>query len=117
MTELEYFLIFIIIIIVIAFVIYYFFKGTSRAGISLANPVESRVDEYLDRRFESLVTEWGLLRTPAVKRYLGEHEDNLAGNESDAADLRVFEKEIDNTLQRLEDRLDALEKELASQGK
>lgn len=115
MTDLETFLIVVIVIIVIAFVIYYFFKGSSKKGLSLTSPVESRVDEYLDRRFESLVTEWALVRTPAAKRFMEEHENHLSGNESSVADLRGFEKEIESTLNRLEDRLDALEKELGDQ--
>jgi hypothetical protein len=115
MTTLEWIL--IIALIIVAFVaIYYFFKG-AKGNISLASPMESRVDEYLDRRFESLVTEWALLRTPQVNRFKEEHEPQLARNEETVADIDGFEKEISSTLGRLEERLDSVEREIAKTGK
>ena len=57
------FVILVIILCVVLFLVYYFFWG-ARGNISLARPVESRVDEYLDRRFQSMVEEWELRFPP-----------------------------------------------------
>ena len=51
MTPLEAALI-IIVVAILLFFIYYYWKG-AKGDVSLARPVESRVDEYLDRRFET----------------------------------------------------------------
>ncbi|MDD1719935.1 MAG: hypothetical protein LUQ25_07745 [Methanoregulaceae archaeon] len=114
MTPLEAVLV-ILLVAVGLVAIYYFFRG-AKGDISLTSPVESRVDEYLDRRFESLVTEWALVRTPQVNRFKEEHESELAKNEAIVSDLNGFEREISATLNRLEERLDALEKELVETG-
>jgi hypothetical protein len=111
MTPLEIILA-ILVIVVIVIAIYFFFSG-KKGKISLTRPVESRVDEYLDRRFESMVTEWALVRTPAVNHFKAQHEPVLGGNEAKVSELQGFEKEINNTLSRMEDRLDNLEQELA----
>jgi hypothetical protein len=115
MTPLEIFLIIVLVAVILLF-IYYYFKG-AKGNIALTRPVESRVDEYLDRRFESVVTEWALIRTPEVKRFKEEHEPQLDKNEAMVSDLDGFEKEISATLGRLEERLDAVEKELGQAGK
>ena len=59
MTPLEAALI-IIVVAILLFFIYYYWKG-AKGDISLARPVESRVDEYLDRRFELMIEEWSLV--------------------------------------------------------
>ena len=51
------FIIIVIILCALIFLIYYFIRG-AKGDISLTRPVESRVDEYLDRRFQSMVEEW-----------------------------------------------------------
>ena len=110
MTPLEFVLI-VLLIVAVIFAIYFFFRG-AKGKISLTRPMESRVDEYLDRRFESMVTEWALVRTPAVKRFKEQHEPVISENEAKVSELQGFEKEINNSLSRMEDRLDNLEKEL-----
>ncbi len=114
MTPFEIFLLIVLIAVIFLF-IYYYFKG-AKGDIALTRPAESRVDEYLDRRFESVVTEWALLRTPAVRRFKEEHEPQLEKNEVMVSDLDGFEKEITATLGRLEERLDAVEKEIVKAG-
>ena len=114
MTVLEVFLLIVLIAVILLFT-YYYFKG-AKGDIALTRPVESRVDEYLDRRFESVVTEWALIRTPAVRRFKEEHEPQLEKNEAMVSDLDGFEKEISATLGRLEERLEAVEKELVKTG-
>ncbi|MCX6698946.1 MAG: hypothetical protein NTV68_03305 [Methanomicrobiales archaeon] len=101
----------ILVIVVIVIAIYFFFKGKI-GKISLTRPVESRIDEYLDRRFESMVTEWALVRTPAVNRFKAQNEPVLGKNEAKVSELQGFEREINNTLSRMEDRLDILEQEI-----
>ncbi len=115
MTLLETILIIALIAVIILF-IYYYFRG-AKGKISLTRPVESRVDEYLDRRFESLVTEWALIRTPEVTHFKEAHAAQLEKNEATVTDLGGFDKEISSTLGRLEERLDAVEKELVQAGK
>jgi hypothetical protein len=110
MTLLETLLI-LLVIAVIIIAIYFFFKG-AKGKMSLTRPVESRVDEYLDRKFDSMVTEWALIRTPAVNRFKEEHEPALDQSEAKVSELHGFEKEINNSLSRMEERLDILEKEI-----
>jgi peptidoglycan hydrolase CwlO-like protein len=114
MTPLEIILI-LVVIIAVVIAIYFFFKG-KQGKISLTRPMESRVDEYLDRRFESMVTEWALVRTPAVKRFKEQHGPVLDQDEAKVSELQSFEKEINNSLSRMDDRLDNLEKELSKTG-
>jgi len=114
MTPLEIILI-VVVIVAVVIAIYFFFRG-AKGKISLTRPMESRVDEYLDRRFESMVTEWALVRTPAVKRFKEQHEPVLGQNEAKISELQGFEKEINNSLSRMDDRLDNLEKELSKTG-
>jgi hypothetical protein len=110
MTLLEILLTLLVIALIII-AIYFFFKG-AKGKISLTRPVESRVDEYLDRRFESMVTEWALIRTPSVNRFKEEHEPVLGQSEAKVSELQGFEREINNSLSRMEERLDNLEKEI-----
>jgi len=110
MTPLEIVLT-ILVIVVVIIALYFFFRG-AKGKISLTRPVESRVDEYLDRRFESMVTEWALVRTPAVNRFKEKNEPVIGQNETKVSELQGFEKEINNSLSRMEERLDNLEKEL-----
>ena len=56
------FIILVLILCAVIFLVYYFFRG-AKGNISLTRPVESRVDEYLDRRFQSMVDEWELYPT------------------------------------------------------
>ena len=102
----------ILLIAVIVIAIYFYFKG-SKGKLSITSPVESRVDEYLDRRFESMVTEWAMVRTHAVNRFKAQHEPVLDENEAKVSEIQAFEREINNTLSGMEDRLDHLEKELS----
>lgn len=53
MTLIEILLI-ILILLVVDFLLFWFFQGSS-GRVSLRRPVESRVDEYLDRRFLDLL--------------------------------------------------------------
>ncbi len=110
MTILE-FLLLIILVVVILFALYYFLKG-SGGHVSLTRPVESRVDAYLDQRFEQLVSEWALVRTPEAERFTREHEPVVSRAEDRVAELHTFEQEITGTLDKLEARLATLEKEL-----
>ncbi len=112
LTPLEIILILVIIIIVAAVALYYFYRGSS-GRITLTRPVESRIDEYLDRRFESIISEWGLARVPGVRRFVGEHEAQLSRGETDASDLNAFVAEVSATLAGMEERLDNVERELA----
>jgi len=102
----------ILLIVVIVIAIYFYFKG-SRGKLSITSPVESRVDEYLDRRFESLVTEWALIRTPTVTLFKSQNEPVLEQNDAKVSEIQTFEREISSTLSRMEDRLELLEKELS----
>jgi hypothetical protein len=102
----------ILLIVVIAVAIYFYFRG-SKGKLSITSPVESRVDEYLDRRFESMVSEWTLVRGPTVNKFKAQQEPVLDRNEAKVAEIQTFEHEISNTLSGMEDRLDHLEKELS----
>jgi len=62
----------LILVILIAFVLYYYFRG-STGKLEISRPLESRVDEYLDRRFDLLVEEWSLVRRPEAERFRDEH--------------------------------------------
>ncbi|MDD1703000.1 MAG: hypothetical protein LUQ31_08490 [Methanoregula sp.] len=110
MTFLEIILL-ILLVIVVVFAIYYFFKG-SRGHISLSRPVESRIDDYLDQRFERLIAEWELVQSGKAVQFTRDNEPALARSEAKAASLGSFEKEITATLDNLEVRLAAMEKEL-----
>lgn len=106
----------VLIIVIVSFGLYYFFRGSS-GKISLARPVESRVDEYLDRRFEEMVNEWDLVGRTGLNRFRDEKSPVLAGDEVKLKDLRGFSQEMNANLNDLEMRLDALEKDLGRTGK
>ena len=112
MTLLEILLI-ILILLIIAFLLFWFFQGSSRK-ISFRRPVESRVDEYLDRRFAQLVEEWGVVRRPTLKRFKEKHNSALNSDEEKITEMKQFESEFVENLSSLEARLDALEKSLDS---
>ena len=109
---------FIVIVIVLfgaLFLVYYFFRG-AKGDISLARPVESRVDEYLDRRFQSLVEEWQLVTRPRLGTFKEQRYRRIEENEARVAELKNYELAMQETLDSLETRLDALETELAQEG-
>lgn len=106
-------LLLIILAVLIIFLVYYFFRG-STGKLSLARPVESRVDEYLDRRFEQIIDEWSLVRRPRLQRFKDERNRALDRDEEHMVMLKSFENEMKTTLTDLEDRLNALEDSLAA---
>ncbi len=109
---------FIILVLVLAatiFLVYYFFRG-QKGDIALARPVESRVDEYLDRRFQSMVEEWELVPRAKLDRFRMEKTRTLEQDEVRVAEMKEYGTGMQTTLASLEARLDALEKELASKG-
>ena len=112
MTLIEALLI-ILIILIVVFLLYWFFQGSS-GRISLRRPVESRVDEYLDRRFAQMIEEWEVLRRPAVRRFREDRNKILDEDEAKITEMREYELEMNGTLSMLEARLDALEKTLDS---
>jgi len=109
---------FIILVLFIAaafFIIYYYFRG-AKGDIALTRPVESRVDEYLDRRFESLVDEWELVNQPKLQKFKEQKSKEIEQDEIRLADLKKFELDLENSLTKLEGRLDGIEKGLAQKG-
>jgi len=109
---------FIIIVLIIGagfFLIYYYFRG-AKGDISLTHPVESRVDEYLDRRFESLVEEWQLIDQQKLQKFKEQKSRELDQDEARLADLKKFEIDLENSLIQLETRLDGIESGLAQEG-
>jgi phytoene/squalene synthetase len=109
------FILLVLILCVTAFIVYYFFRG-AQGNISLARPVESRVDEYLDRRFQSMVEEWQLVSHPELRKFTDGRSRDLDQDEARLAELKNYETGMQTTLVSLEARLDTLEKELAKKG-
>lgn len=109
------FIILVIILCAVIFLVYYFFRG-QKGDISLARPVESRVDEYLDRRFRSMVEEWELVSHPRLQKFREQHTKDLEQDEARLAELKNYETGMQGTLASLEARLDTLESELARKG-
>jgi hypothetical protein len=107
MTIIEGILI-ILIVALIAIVIYWYAKGAS-GPVSLRHPVESRVDEYLDRRFEMMIDEWALRDKAQVTAFRTVKDPVLAGEEARINALKTFREQMTDNLTRLEDRLNALE--------
>ncbi len=108
---------FIILVLIIGaafFLIYYYFRG-AKGDISLSRPVESRVDEYLDRRFESLVQEWELVDHAKLQKFKEQNSKELELDEARLADLKKFELDLENSLIQLESRLDSVEKRLSQE--
>jgi hypothetical protein len=109
MTVLEIILV-IAIIVLIAFFLYYFFRG-SAGPVSISRPMESRVDMYLDRRFDLLMEEYSLITKPKLRKYRAEKEPDLAEEEAKVEALKRFKEDMNATLTDMEKRLDVLEKE------
>jgi hypothetical protein len=109
MTPAEALLIFIIIVI-IAFLIYYYFRGSS-GHMALTRPMESRVDEYLDRRFEAMIDEWALMNRQKVLKWRDDKIKIVASDEQRVGALKDFEKNMSATLSNLEERIEALEEQ------
>ncbi|MDD5142210.1 hypothetical protein [Methanoregula sp.] len=105
------FLILVLILVVVLFLVYWFFHG-AKGNIALTRPVESRVDEYLDRRFHEMIAEWELVPGPQLRRFTEERSRDLAQEEARLGELKQFESGMRTTLSSLEARLDTLEKEL-----
>lgn len=112
MTLLEILLI-ILLVAILLYLIYYFLRG-STGKISLSRPVESRVDEYLDRKFEQMIEEWSLVRRTRLSRFTDEQNQVLNRDEARIAEMKQFESEMKVSLEELEERLDVLEKSLAA---
>ena len=105
------FILLVIILCVIIFLVYYFWGA--KGDIALSRPVESRVDQYLDRRFQSMVEEWQLVSRPRLAKFQDQRIPEIEQDEARIAELTSYETGMKNTLASLEARLDALEKELA----
>ncbi|HNQ25513.1 MAG TPA: hypothetical protein PLU94_07760 [Methanoregulaceae archaeon] len=108
MTPLEAVLI-IILVAILLFLIYYYWRG-AKGEVSLARPVESRVDEYLDRRFELMIEEWSLVSRARLQSFRQSKDQVLLANEEKVASLKDFSETMESSLKTLEERLDALEK-------
>ncbi|MBU6998093.1 MAG: hypothetical protein HXS41_04505 [Theionarchaea archaeon] len=109
-------LLFLIILGIVFVIVYYFLRGSS-GRVELTRPIESRIDEYLDQRFETLMAEWRLVSRSRVRRFESENTPQLQEDESRVAELKAFESQMKATLDSLEERLDVLEKEMAKPGK
>jgi len=109
------FILLVLVLCAILFLVYYYFRG-AKGEIALSRPVESRVDEYLDRRFQSMVEEWQLVTRSRLAQFQDRHLPEIAQNEARVAELKNYETGMQTTLTSLEARLDALEKELAGKG-
>ncbi len=108
MTIIEALLI-ILIILVAAFILLWFFNGSS-GKISFRRPVESRVDEYLDRRFEKMIEEWDLVQRPRLNRFKEAKSVLLEKDENQIHELQNNGPELTALLDELEGRLENLEK-------
>jgi len=113
--EILEFIIIVIILCALILLIYYFIRG-AKGDISLARPVESRVDEYLDRRFQNMVEEWQLVSHPKLQKFKEQRYREIENNEARLAELKNYESAMQDTLVSLEARLDTLETELAQKG-
>jgi small nuclear ribonucleoprotein (snRNP)-like protein len=109
-------LLLLILLGILFFVLYYFLKG-STGRIAMTRPIESRIDEYLDQRFEDMITEWSLTTRSKLRRFDRTKSPILRDDETKVAELKQFEESMKVTLDNLEERLDVLEKELAEKGK
>ena len=101
----------LIILALICFVVYYFLKG-STGRVVVTRPIESRIDEYLDRRFEDMVSEWSLTTKSKLNRFKHKETPRLETGEARVEELKKFESDMKITLDNLEERLNVLEKEL-----
>jgi hypothetical protein len=112
MTYLEIFLI-VLFALIVVFLVYFFLRG-STGKVSITRPVESRIDEYLDRRFERIIEEWSLVRRPKLQKYKEERGEDLTHDEENIRMLKRFENDMKSNLTELEVRLNALEDTLAA---
>ncbi|MBU7043579.1 MAG: hypothetical protein HXS47_08310 [Theionarchaea archaeon] len=106
----------LIILALICFVVYYFLKG-STGRVVVTRPIESRIDEYLDRRFEDMVSEWSLTTKSKLNRFKHKETPRLETGEARVEELKKFESDMKITLDNLEERLNVLEKELDTEKK
>jgi len=109
------FLIIVVILGALLFCIYYFMRG-AKGDISITHPMESRVDEYLDRRFQGIVEEWQLVTRPKLQQFKEQRYNELEQDETRLTSLKQSNADMQATLGKLEARLDNLEKELARKG-
>jgi hypothetical protein len=109
------FILLVLVLCAVIFLVYYYFRG-AKGDIALSRPVESRVDEYLDRRFQSMVEEWQLVTRSRLAQFQDRRVPEIEQNEARIADLKSYEEGMKSTLTSLEARLDVLEKELAGKG-
>ncbi len=100
----------IVIVALIAFILYYYFRG-SAGHVSISRPMESRVDEYLDRHFEQMVEEWSLMDKYQVRAFTEHNDPGLTKEEKRMDGLNEFRNEMTDTLSGLEERLNVLERE------
>ncbi len=110
MTVVEALLI-LLLILLIAFIIYYYFRGSS-GKLEISRPMESRIDEYLDRRFDAMIDEWSLIRKPQAQKFRDEKLADISREEKRMASLTGFEKEFGEKMASLEERLETLEKQV-----
>jgi hypothetical protein len=108
------FIILVLVLCTTIFLVYYFFRG-QKGNISLTRPVESRIDEYLDRRFQSMVEEWELVSHEKLDTFRARNYRTIEQDEARVSELKNYEAAMQTTLTSLEARLDNLEKELAPQ--
>ncbi len=111
MTWIE-FLIIVLLLAVLLFLVYYYFRGMT-GEVSLRRPMESRIDEYLDRRFESMIEEYSLARGARVQGFRKVNTPVLSESEERARSLKAAGEELSATIGDLDRRLDALEREMA----
>lgn len=104
-------LLFLVLIFLVGFVLYYYFRG-SLGRVEISRPVESRLDEYLDRRFDAMIDEWSLVRRPEAQKFRDEKLADLTQDEKRMAELKGFEKNFGEHLTSMEERLEALEKQV-----
>jgi hypothetical protein len=109
------FIVILVVVFAIVVLIYYYLKG-STGKVSLTSPIESRIDEYLDRRFQSLVDEWELVTQTKLQGFKERKKQELEQDENRIAEVKKFEADMTDTLTKMEARLDAVEKELAQKG-
>ena len=102
----------IIVIALIAFILYYYLRGTS-GHVSISRPMESRVDEYLDRHFDQMVDEWSLMDKYQVWSFRENNDPALTEEEKRMNALGEFRHEMTDTLAGLEERLNVLEAEIS----
>ncbi len=106
------FIIIVFCLCILIFLVYYFIRG-AKGDISPARPVESRVDEYLDRRFQNMIEEWQLVSHPKLQQFKEQHYKEIENDEVRLAQIKKYESGMQTLLKNLEARLDTVEKDLA----